>query len=239
MSYRESIKSLRTPLWTLTFIFSVLVLFYTFWALLASTYEHTFLRPATAPTGQLFSQRFSADFFFTGSLLLLFFVPLTMAFMLDNPVSSARQTLHIVLVMLLILYYIVILLFWGIGSYANANVASAGNVYNPANDDRWCCVNYVLAGTSCPNTVACPGVIQSMLSVNDVFLYKFWFLLVMILLLIVDFAFVASKFPPLARAYANEMAAAGGGGGEAPSAPLLNNNAPVRGVIKIPYRNRK
>lgn len=237
-SYRDTIKSLRTPLWVLTFLFSGIVLVYTFWALLASTYEHTFLRPATAPTGQLFSQRFSADFFFTGSLLLLFFVPLTMAFLLDNPVSSARQTLHIVLVMLLILYYIVILLFWGIGSYANANVATAGNVYNPANDDRWCCVNFVIAGTSCPNTIACPGVTQSMLSVNDVFMYKFWFLLVMIVLLFVDFAFVASKFPPLARAYANEVAGGEAAGGETPSAPLMNNAA-VRGVIKIPYRNRK
>ena len=225
-SAKETIDGMKTTLWTLIFIFTGVVFFYTFWALLASTYAHTYQRPATAPTGTLYSQRFSADFFFTGSLLLLYFVSLTFAFLLDNPASKARQTFHIVLVMLLVIYYVVILLFWGIGYYATANDQTAGNANNPANDDRWCCVNYVIAGTSCDVTVACPGISQNMLGVNPVFLYKFWFLFVMILLLIVEFAFVASKFPPLAREYAKETL-------ELTSSSISSSS------LKVPYRMKK
>ncbi|MBX9636544.1 MAG: hypothetical protein K2Q45_03225 [Nitrosomonas sp.] len=224
-----------TPLWVLTFLFAGVVFFYTFWSLLCSTYVHTYLRPATAPTGLLFSQRFSADFFFTGSLLLLFFVPLTMAFMLGDPVNSARQVVHIVLVMILILYFTVILLFWGIGSYAYANKNTTGNAYNPANDDRWCCVNYLIAGTSCDNVAACPpGITQEMLVINDVFLFKFWFLFVFILLLIVELAFVANKFPPMARAYANEQAGALSEQQDPGDSALVK-----RFQIRVPYKNRK
>lgn len=231
---RESLGTMKTVLWTLIFLFAGIVFFYTFWSLLASTYAHTYQRPATAPTGNLYSQRFSADFFFTGSLLLLFFVPLTLAFVLDNPYSKARQTFHIVFVMLLIIYFVVILLFWGIGFYATANDQTAGNANNPANDDRWCCVNYVIAGTSCDVTVACPGVSQGMLGVNPVFLYKFWFLFVMILLLIVEFAYVASKFPPLAREYAKETATT-----MDDTMQMSSVESSIKNRLRTPYRMKK
>lgn len=216
----------KPVLWTLTLLFAALVLFYTFWAVTASTYEHTYLRPATAPTGSLYSQRFTADFFFTGSLLLLFFVPFSFAWLLENPGSGVRQNVHIMFTALLLVYMIVILLFWGIGFYPNANAGTAGNAANPANDNRWCCVYYTIAGSACPNTVGCPGVVASMFGINDVFLYKFWFLFVFIVLLIVHFAFVASKFPALRSENGEEK-------------PIAVASMNSKMAFKIPYRGRK
>lgn len=189
----------KNVLWSLTLVFAALVLFYTFWAVTASTFEHTRLRPATAPTGSLYSRRFTADFFFTGSLLLLFFIPFSFAWLLGSPSSVARQNTHIMFTALLLIYMIVILLFWGIGFYASANLGTPGNAGNPANDDDWCSVYYTVAGNACGNTAPIMGVTASSLVVNPVFLYKFWFLFVFIIVLIAHFIFVASKFPALQR----------------------------------------
>jgi hypothetical protein len=181
--------------WAFTFAFAALVFFYTFWAVTASTYVHAYNRPATAPTGNLYSQRFSADFFFTGSLLLLFFPALSFAFVLADPTSKPRKTSHTIFGLLLHIYLCVIFIFWWVAFLAHANDASAGNAANPANDDRWCCVNGPSAGLICGNTVTCAtGITQDMLTYNDVFVYKFAFLIVFIVLLGVHYLWFLWKF---------------------------------------------
>lgn len=224
----------KNVLWTLTLILVALIFFYTFWAVTASTFEHTRLRPATAPTGSLYSQRFTADFFFTGSLLLLYFIPFSFAWLLASPSSAARQNVHIMFTALLLIYMIVILLFWGIGHYSTANLGTPGNAGNPANDDNWCSVYFTIAGSACGNTAPIPGVTANSLAVNPVFLYKFWFLFVFIIVLIAHFIFVASKFPALQKQQVDEQEAAE----TLPQQPTLQSEL-GRFKLKVPnYQGR-
>ena len=228
MSTKPSLPGGNNVLWTLTLFFTVLTLFYTFWAVTASNFQHTHLRPSTAPTGSLYSERFTADFFFTGSLLLLFFVSLSFAWILANPYNETKQIVHIVFTMLLFIYMVVILLFWGIGMYSTANRAEAGNANNPANDDKWCSVNFGIAGTACANTAGIVGVTQESLTIDPVFLYKFWFLLVFIVLVALHIIYCLWAFRQLNQAVPQEQ-----------EEQVQTAAVGTRMKFRIPYQGRK
>jgi hypothetical protein len=87
------------------------------------------------------------------------------------------------------------LAYWA-NQYEKRNDPTAENAYNLANDLRWCCVNFNLAPAACvpiTSTNLCTtAVTQSELTTAGAFLYKFWFLPVFQLLLVVDF-FVITK----------------------------------------------
>jgi len=127
----------------------VLYVCYTFWALTASPYLHTYLLPAGQP-GTLTSQWWSGDFFATGSLAALSVLLMSSAWLAAHPLETRAIRWHLIILGVGFLYYLAILCFVFAFPLARANVPSAENSANPANDARWCCVNYNLGG--CPNS---------------------------------------------------------------------------------------
>ncbi len=199
-SQQSALNFRRTVLWGWIIVFTAALFPFLFWTMTATNFEYTYLRPPSAP-GTLRSERWSRDFFFIGSLLLLFLVPLTAAFMAENPCKHGRRTAHIFVVVLLFLLYATISGFW-IFDYANANKAEAWNAHNNANDYRWCCVNFAIVGSDCLNTVACtPGVGQGDLIANRSFVFRFGYLLAFLFLLIVDFVYVMAVFQRAVQDY--------------------------------------
>jgi flagellar basal body-associated protein FliL len=203
--FSESKKSLRaaqTVAWVFVWVGALGLVGYVGWSLTASNYEYTYLKPSDAP-GQLRSDRWSADFWFTFTLPLLFILPISAGFMVDGPHSVTRARVRIVIVSILFVYF-VIAMGWFSSYYAEANKAYTGNSHNPANDKRWCCVNRNLDPIFCTNLVntQCdPPVGQNELHVDNVFLFKFWGLIIMLFLIILDFIFTVFVYMPVRYRY--------------------------------------
>lgn len=203
MSAKQALQNRRSILWWGIFAFSVCLSLYLFYTPVTTIFEYTFQKPPSAP-GTLFSERWSRDFFFIGTLVLLWLVPLTAAFMSDSPCRHGRQVLHVIVVLMLWVYFMVVMGFW-IFDFAKANQGTAANQRNRANDDRWCCVHYVLAGAACENTAMCAGVTAADFVVNPAFLWRFWWLIVFIFFLVIDFYYTIRWFQPAIKAYINEV----------------------------------
>lgn len=167
-----------------------LVLWY-WWALPASTYRYE----VAQGTGVLTNERWNADFVLTATLLFHLLVPLTLIFSIDAPLRSWRRTLHCVLTIVFFAYGIAAMIYWAL-LYRNANDSSASNAHNPANDKRWCNVYYATPGSGCLQTLPTPGLVASMLVVDSAFLWKFWFLVVWLFFLVVDFAITIAVYRP-------------------------------------------
>lgn len=181
----------RVALW----INAVLLVIYLFWALTASDYVFTYLLPAGHP-GALTSQRWSGDFFTTGSLAALFVLILSGAEVAARPTQGKGLGIHLILLLLWFLYYLCVICFVWSFTLAKANAPEAGNAMNPANDPRYCCVNFNLGG--CPNSpnpsaspalagYGCtPGLGQADLIPNGVYLFKFAGLLIALVFMLID-----------------------------------------------------
>lgn len=225
MGPMNRLQAVRGLLWVWVWVCIVLVLLWSWWALPASSYRYEFEQGS----GALDSERWNADFFFTASVLFQLLAPITLAFALDSPLRHWRRTMHLVLVALLFVWAIVTMAFWA-DYYAHANDATASNARNPANDPRWCNLYYALPNSGCPQTSPTTGLIASMLSVSDVFLWKFWFLVVWHLFLILDVFFVLAGLRPAVLDFERE--------GQEPEgdeeAPLPED--PKTPLLKVPKR---
>ena len=196
---KQVINRHRTAVWIGIGVFSAILIAYAFFGMTASNFEYTFLRGS--PPGTLRNDRLSVNFWFTGSIIVLFLVPLTSALMSDNPLQTWRVWAHVIVLLFLWIYFAVVLGLYS-DNYAHANEATAANARNQANDDRWCCVYFGLPGSECLNTMACvPAVPPAELGVNSVFLYKFWFNVVVLVLMVVDFIYTMFWFKPAANDY--------------------------------------
>jgi len=195
------LQSVRTWLWVLIWIMYGYLFLWMFWAITASTYKHEFAQG----TGTLDSERWSVDFVFTGALLLAFVIPLSLGYALDSPLREWRRISHVIVVGILFAFYVVVMAFWA-DYYQHANDATAANARNPANDPRWCNLYYSLPGSGCPQTAPTPGLVPSMLAPSEVFLWKFWFLVVWLFMLVLDFVLVMIVFRSAVRAMAGELA---------------------------------
>lgn len=127
-------NDIKTFSWVYILALTCAITMYTFYVPTASQYRDTFLLPSSNP-GTRTSDIWSWEFWFTASLVCLWWIPLSLAFVLSNPNSKAL-TFHFVLVCILIIYYIVTLSLWS-SDYAAANNPTDGNAANPANDLRW------------------------------------------------------------------------------------------------------
>lgn len=181
----ERIDSARTLLWIWSWFSIAFALLWFWWALTASTYRYE----VAQNTGILTNERWSVDFVLTAGLLFQLLAPLTLSYAIDSPLRSWRRTLHLVLVIILFVCGIVTMSIWA-DYYHRANDATASNARNPANDPRWCNLYYAIPGSGCLQTSPTPGLIASMLSVASPFLWKFWFLIIWLILLIADFFIV-------------------------------------------------
>lgn len=198
----KALNQRRFWLWIWILIWAIVLILFLFWTPTATNFEHTFQKPPSSP-GTLRSDRWSRDFWFTGTLVVLFLIPLTAAFMSDSPTSHDRRKLHVFLVVLLFIYFVVVMILWAF-DYAAANKPEVGNARNRANDDRWCCVNFALDPTACDNTASCtPGVGQADLITNRSFVFKFWMLFACNVMMILDFIYVMGFFQVAVQNYLN------------------------------------
>jgi hypothetical protein len=196
---KKALNRHRFAVWCGILLFTLLLAGQIWGPVTASNYEYTFLRGS--PPGTLRNDRGSINYIFTGSIILLIFAPLTAAFMSDNTLEKRRITLHVVVVILLWVYFMVVMGIWA-NDYLHANEATAANAHNQANDERWCCINYMIPGSDCPNNLACsPPVPPAELVPNQVFLAKFWINVVFIIFLMIDAAYTTWCFRPAVLAY--------------------------------------
>lgn len=177
----------------------VLYVCYVFWALTASPYLHTYLLPAGQP-GTLTSQWWSGDFFATGSLSALIVLLMSSAWLAAHPLERRALISHLIILGVGFLYYLAILCFVFSYPLARANVPSAENSANPANDARWCCVNYNLGG--CPNSpnvhavpalagYGCnPGLSQADLIPSGTYIFKLVGLVLALVFMLIDGLYV-------------------------------------------------
>lgn len=176
----------KAGVWAFIFIFWAVGTIWLFYGPSANSFPRRFdLDPPGI--GKLHTLRWSFDFWVSAMYILMWTVPITLAFAMDSPTSKWRLTIHNVFVVLYALWILATFIhgcvFWG-----NANSTSPEYYNNPAHDDRWCCVNYNLPGAPCTQTSACnPGVGASDLTTNGVFLWNLWWSFVGFILLVVDF----------------------------------------------------
>lgn len=212
----HSIRNIKIGCWVYILLYWVLATVFQGGSPTLQSFEYTFQKPIASP-GTLQSQRWTFYFWVIALFVSIWIVPLTLAFALDdtkgapgkgNGIFFWRIIFHLVLVALLLLWYTSVFIY-GITLWANANVANAGNVWNPANDPRWCCVYYNLENHDsspafpCVNTAPCsPGVSADMLVTNPVFLFTLWFGFVFIVVLIVDLMLVLCMVRPAYEAHA-------------------------------------
>lgn len=204
-AYQQS----KLYLWTLSiFLVAVLLVFRaadTLHVGRLNTEYTAFPDPANAATnGVIFSQRYRTFNYWATSLLgLLWLIPfsamLMLAFITYKRTDLATWYFHLVVLVLLlvvttalVIYYIVL--------WARANVAPSDPRYvegNIANDARWCCVAANRDGaaltSTCPNKdpgTTCGAIVGGLtladLVVNPDFLFRFWFLVGIWALAIVD-----------------------------------------------------
>jgi hypothetical protein len=212
-----SIANVRLGCWVFILIYWLAASVFQGAAPALQTFDYTYQRPIGTP-GVLQSQRYSFYYWVTALFVTVWVVPLSLAFALDDTKGKASGTkgppmfwriiVHIVLVALLLMWYVAIFIY-GLTLWANANGTGPGNVWNPANDPRWCCVYYNLENHAtspefpCVNTAPCsPGVDATMLATNPVFLYQLWFGFIFIVALVVDILLVTCLVRPTYAAHA-------------------------------------
>jgi hypothetical protein len=247
MSAKATLQNRRALIWWGNLAFVVFWIVFAGYAITATSFEHTYQKPPGSP-GTLHTDRWSRDFFFVGSLVLLILVPMTSAFMSDNPTARSReeccrgmfwrQLIHIFTVVILWVYFMVVMGFWA-RDYAIANNGSAANQFNRANDDRWCCVYYGIASAgTCDNTSVCPGMSAADLVTNPLFLWRFWWLVIFIIFLVIDFAYTVAWFRIAVYNYLDELEERNNPTTDPEQPPQQPVNALARNRVRVPPSTR-
>lgn len=185
----HSLQSTRRVVWAWAFGLAAFLLLWQWPGITMAPLRHTFLLSLPSP-GTLISDFWGREHFFSLFMMFMWAVPLTAGFASDSSFVAWRRIAHLIVVFVLWLLSLAMMFFWAF-DYHTANYQSAGNALNPFNDDRWCCVNFALAPEVC-NPVAAlhlcnPSPGQADLIVRPIQAWRFWFLVVWMALLIVDF----------------------------------------------------
>jgi hypothetical protein len=199
-----SIYTAKVIGWVYILVFTIAFLLYGFYSPTASIFEDTYERNYN-PTDLYFSQRWSPQFFYVGSVVFLCLVPLTLAFALDDTDGSQtrggslvfrRFIFHLIMVVILMIWFGITVLIFGSINWANANRGEASNAFNMANDRKWCCFYFTLE-TGCFTKTPCNvGGSITDLTVNGVFLFYYWFGVAFIVLMLVDVLLVLLVIKP-------------------------------------------
>lgn len=199
-----SLHTAKVVGWVYILVFTLAFLLYGFYAPTASIFENTYERNYK-PTDLYFTQRWSPQFFYVGSIVFLCLVPLTLAFALEDTIGAQTRSgslvfrrfiFHLVVVAVLMIWFGITVLIFGSVNWANANRGEASNAFNPSNDPRWCCFYFALE-TGCFTKQACNvGGSITDLTVNGVFLFYYWFGVAFILMMLVDVLLVLLLIKP-------------------------------------------
>lgn len=223
----------RSALWIFIFVFwlvSTIFLFY-----IGPTSEFLYTYQLGNPPGALFSQRWSYEFFLIGSLVLVWSVPITLAFAMESPESSTRYrlTIHLIVVIFFLMWFAAGL-FYNSFLWSKANQNTPDNYLNPFNSPAFCCVYHVSAQAYCFNRVDCaPNPQPSDLVTNGAALFMWSYLLILLVFLGLDLGMVFTILKPsYDMAEITEM-------GETPEEALLENEIPMPKTRVRAYRARK
>lgn len=186
MKEPEGFVKARYGAWVFGFIFLLVFLPLMFYAPTASNYIYSYLLQPNP--GTLYSERWSYNFFVTGSIILLIVAPITMWYSVSFPRSKSIRIVHIVIVVILIVWYLIGFII-GCVNWASANEGTVSNFFNKANDARWCCVYYMLPGSPCPQVPCNPTYMASQLTTDALFLFQLWYTFVLWIALLVDIVF--------------------------------------------------
>lgn len=194
----QTVSGIKVLLWVFIVFFSVVFLIYMFYVPLATTFDYTYQYPPGSP-GLLRSDRWGRDFWLMGLLNLLWLIPLSVLFMMEDMTASWRRTTHTILTIVLVLYVIAVIGTWSF-DYNSANNNTGSNWNNPANDPRWCLVHYLQPGAQCFNTApSIPAVAEADLIVSRLFLFRFWYLVaVLVVLMVYVIVLLVSVLPSFA-----------------------------------------
>jgi predicted metal-binding membrane protein len=174
----------KVILWVFVVFFTIALTIYMFYVPSATTFIYTYQHPPGSP-GVLISDRWGKDFWLMGLLNLLWLIPLSILFMMEDMQSTGRRITHAIILCALTLYVIAVLSAWSF-NYMSANNADGANWNNPANDPRWCLVHYGAVGAKCFAVApASPAVNELDLIVDRLFVFRFWYLFAMLGVLLI------------------------------------------------------
>jgi hypothetical protein len=180
----QPLNGTKALLWVFVAFFTVSFMVYFFYVPTATTFSYTYQYPPGSP-GVLQSDRWGKDFWLMGLLNLLWLIPLSILFMMDDFKASWRRITHAIITIVLVLYIIAVIGTW-LFDYSSANNNNGSNWNNPANDPRWCLVHYLQPGAQCFNTApSIPAVAEADLIVSRLFLFRFWYLVAVLVVLLV------------------------------------------------------
>lgn len=224
--------------WVYILIYTIGFLIYGFFGPTATNFDYTYQRNYK-PTDIFYSQWWTPQFFYIGSIVFLCLVPITLAFGMDDTQGSQtragtvvfrRIIFHLVVVVILLVWFGITTLIFQSINWANANRGDASNVYNQANDPRFCCFYFNLE-VGCFTKQACnAGGSISELTVNGVFLFNYWFSVAYILLMVVDVVIVLLVIQPAFQE---------GQGGIELAESLIPTGSSNREARALSYKHRK
>ena len=182
----RELRTLEVGYWAFLFVIVILAHLFVAYIPLAHTSQYTYFQDQTAPSATVFSERWSLQWWFAGSPILLWAVTFSAAFMLAYYRSNWPKIFHIMLTTLVLIWFLVMVGF-GIFYWINANDPTIPD--NPANSLKYCCV-FGASHVECPNNPSgsvCPFAIgPNDLTVNSDFFIDFWFKTVFVVFLIID-----------------------------------------------------
>lgn len=220
-----ALSRFRNGLWVCIWIFFVLYAPVIFVSGSTGRYRHTYELPRNSP-GTLTSDFWSFDWWFSSSMFLMLLLPFSASFMLNAPSKEWRRNMHVFFCISLALYFLPAACVWSYNVHW-ANYPASWNALNPANSQKWCCINRVIAPTVCLNDVPCTGVTQSNLFIYGYFLIKFVGTWVFVVLCVLEIFVVFYGFIPAVEEFQMEKGLPTSGGQEGftdpptPSAPPL------------------
>jgi hypothetical protein len=221
---KGDIQKVRTGLWVCIFLFWALLIVFQFYAPSANTFVHRF---DFDPVGVLTSTRWSFDFWVSAMYVFLWTVPITMAFILSDTNDSNRWYFHLISVGVLTIWLFIAFIYQCV-DWSHANGIQGSNYFNPANDPRWCCVNYVLPNAPCANNAPCGGINANDLVTNHAFLYQLWMGFIFLGILVADIVFTLVILIPTFRAAAD--------GESSMDMPLMEEAAVIAERIKYKHK---
>lgn len=187
----------RSAVWIFVWVYWLVSTIFLFYIPTAANFEYTYQLNTVAP-GNLYSQRWTWDFWIVGMFVLVWMVPLTLIFAMDSMETGTRwrMTMHIVLTILYMLF-LAAALFYGVFGWVNANSSNPDNFTNRFNDPRYCCVYHESAQAYCYIRVDCiPEPQASDLVTNGVMLFQWSYNLILLILLGLDIGIVFTILKP-------------------------------------------
>lgn len=230
----------RSAVWIYVLMYWLVSTLFLFYIPTAANFEYTYQLNTVAP-GNLYSQRWTYDFWIVGMFVFVWVIPLTLIFAMDSMEVGTRwrMTMHLIITILYMLW-LAAALFYGVFGWANANSSNPDNYTNRFNDPRYCCVYHVPAQAFCYIHVDCiPEPQASDLITNGVMLFQWAYNLILLVLLGLDLGIIFTILKPTFDELAVEEIERAKANPSPLELQLLDDAQPSRRTRTRQYRGRQ